>query len=264
MTLIGKAVGRDGRQIAGRLELGALLLPRRKPVREAREQDLGRADDDAAIVAVDEDLLAFLDAVANVGQASHDRHAHGPCDDSHVRGQRAFFQHHALQAAAVVFQQLGRPEIARDENRVVREAGLRRRPDPARDDPQQPVRQILEVVHAILEQRIVDILHPRARALLDPLDRRLGGEAAVDRLVDAPRPALVIGEHLVGLEDLLMLAGGAELGLLGHRVDLLAHLAEGGIDAVAFGLDVLGDRMLDDDSRLVEHRFAATPFPRPA
>ena len=54
-----------------------------------------------------------------------------------------------------------------------------------------------------------------------------------------------------------MLAGRAELGLLGHRVDLLAHLAEGRIDALALGLDVVGDGMLDDDSRLVEHRFPA-------
>ncbi len=92
---------------------------------------------------------------------------------------------------------------------------------------------------------------------LDPLDRRLGGEAAVDRLVDPARPALVIGEHLVGLEHLLMLAHRAELGVARHIVDLLAHLAEGGIDAVALGLDVLGDGMLDDDARLVKDGDAA-------
>ena len=75
------------------------------------------------------------------------------------------------------------------------------------------------------EQRIVDLAHALLHALADALDRRLGGEAAVDRLVDPPRPALVIGEHLVGLEHLLMLADRAELGRAHHRVDLLAHLA---------------------------------------
>ncbi len=136
------------------------------------------------------------------------------------------------------------------------EAGLRRRAHPPGDDPQQPVGQILEVVHPLLEQRIVDVPHPRAHPLLDPLDRRLGGQAAVDRLVDPPRPAFVVGEHPVGLEDLLMLAGGAELGLAGHVVDLLAHLAEGAVDPLALGLDVVGDGMLDDHPRLVEHRLA--------
>ncbi len=52
-----------------------------------------------------------------------------------------------------------------------------------------------------------------------------------------------------------MLAGSPELGLARHVVDLLAHLAEGAVDALALGLDVLGDGVLDDDARLVEHRL---------
>ena len=54
-----------------------------------------------------------------------------------------------------------------------------------------------------------------------------------------------------------MLAGGAELGLAGHRLDLLAHPAEGGIDARPLGLGVFGDGMLDDYARLVEDRHPA-------
>src|SRR5256885_12716007 len=65
----------------------------------------------------------------------------------------------------------------------------------------------------------------------------------LDRLVDPPRPALVIGEHAVGLEDLLVLAGRAELGLARHIVDLLAHFAEGGIDPRALGLDRKSTRL---------------------
>ena len=53
-----------------------------------------------------------------------------------------------------------------------------------------------------------------------------------------------------------MLARSSELGLLGHIVDLLAHLSERGVNALAFRLDVLGDRVLDDHARLVEDRFA--------
>ena len=197
-------------------------------------------------------------------EAADHRHADRPRDDRHVRGQRAFLEQHGLQAPAVIFEQLGGAEIARDQHGVAGQAGLRGGAHPPRDDAQQPVRQILEVVHPLLQQRIVDLAHPRARALLDPLDRGFGGEAAVDRLVDPPRPALVIGEHAVGLEDLLMLAGRPELGLAGHVVDLLAHLAERGVDALALGLGVLGDRVLDDDARLVEHRLRPWPFRRPA
>ena len=51
-----------------------------------------------------------------------------------------------------------------------------------------------------------------------------------------------------------MLAADAELGLAGHRVDLLAHLVEGEVDPLALGLGVLGDDLLDGDARLVEHR----------
>ncbi len=53
------------------------------------------------------------------------------------------------------------------------------------------------------------------------------------------------------------LAGDAEFGLARHAVDLLAHLAECGIDALALGLGILGDGMLDDDAGLVEHGLAA-------
>ena len=158
-----------------------------------------------------------------------------------------------LQPAPVIFEQFGRPQVARDQHRILGQPGLGGGAHPPDDDPHQPVGQILEVVHPLLEQRIVDFLHPAAGALLDPLDRGLGGEAAVDRLVDPPRPAFVIGEHLVGLEDLIVLAGGAELGLAGHVVDLLAHPAEGGIDPRPLGLGILGDGMLDHHPRLVEH-----------
>ena len=215
-----------GGQVADRGEFGAALLAQRHAVLEAGRQRPVGPDDDAAVVAVDEDRLAFLDAVADVVEPADHRHADRAGDDRHVRGQRAFLEQHALQAPAVIFEQLGGAEVAGDEHRVAGQAGLRRGAHPARDDPQQPVRQVLEVVHPLLQQRIVDLAHPRAGALLDALDRRFGGEAAVDRLVDPPRPALVVGEHPVGLEDLLMLAGGAELGLAGHVVDLLAHLAE--------------------------------------
>jgi hypothetical protein len=126
----------------------------------------------------------------------------------------------------------------------------------ARHDPEQTVRQIVEIVHPVLQQRIVDLSHPHLHALANALDRRLGGQAGIDRLVDPPRPAFVIGEHLVGLEHLGMLADGTELGMAHHRVDLLAHLGEGRIDPVPLRLDILGDGMLDQYPRLMEDGMA--------
>ena len=94
--------------VPDRGEFGAALLAQRHAMLEAGQQRPRRADDDAAVVAVDEDRLAFLDAVADVGQAADHRHADRARDDRHVRGQRAFLEQHALQPAAVIFEQLGR------------------------------------------------------------------------------------------------------------------------------------------------------------
>jgi len=172
-----------------------------------------------------------------------------------VRGQRPFLEHDALQAAAVIFEQLGGPEVACDQDRILpQSAHLRRRAHLSRHDADQPIRQIFQIVHAVAQQRIVDLAHPHAGALLDTFYCRLGGQAAVDRFVDPPRPAFVIGEHLIGLDDLLMLAADAEVGAARHAVDLLAHLVERGVNPVAFGLRIVGDRMFDRDARLVEHR----------
>src|SRR3546814_13168498 len=69
------------------------------------------------------------------------------------------------------------------------------------------------------------------------------------------RSPFVIGEHLGGFEHLLMLALRAEFGRPRHAVDLLAHPGEGGNDAGALRLRILGDGMFDMDARLVEHEI---------
>ena len=96
---------------------------------EAGEQCAIWPNDDAAVVAIDEDLLAFLDAVPDVRDPPDDRHAHRPGDDGHVGGERALLEHHGLQASPVIFEQFGRAEVAGDEDRIPRQSGLRRRPE---------------------------------------------------------------------------------------------------------------------------------------
>ena len=53
-----------------------------------------------------------------------------------------------------------------------------------------------------------------------------------------------------------MLAALAEFRFLAERVDLVAHLVEGAVDALALGFDILGHDLVDLDPRLVEHRVA--------
>ena len=74
---------------------------------EAGEQLAVRPDDHAAVVAVDENRLPFLDAVADVVQPADHRDTDRPGDDRHVRGQRSFLEQDSLQAPAVIFEQLG-------------------------------------------------------------------------------------------------------------------------------------------------------------
>ena len=172
-------------------------------------------------------------------------------------GQRAFFQQHALEAALVIFEQLGRAEIAGDQDRILLEPHRGGRAHLAGDDPQQPVGEILQIVHPVGQQGIVDLAHPHPGALLDAFDRRFGGQARVDRLDDPAAPPFVIGEHLVGLEHFLVLAANAEFGLAGHPVDLFAHLVKGQVDALQFGIAILGHGVFDGDAWLVEHRHPA-------
>ena len=200
------AVLGDRGQVAQRREVGAALLRNHQLGVERILHRLRRADVQRARRRIEQQQIAFADRGADVADAADHRHAHRARDDDDVRGERAFLEHDALQAAAVIFEQFGGAEVACDQDRILPQAHLRRGSHLARHDADQPVRQILQIVHPVAQQRIVDLAHPHPGALLDALDRGFGGQAAVDRFVDPPRPAFVIGEHLVGLEDFVMFA----------------------------------------------------------
>ena len=189
--------------------------------------------------------------------AAQHRNAHRARHNHDMRGQRTFFEYHTAQPALVIFEQFGWPQIARNQDRIFLKPKLRRSAHLPRDDAKQTVGEILQIVHPVGEQRIVNLPHPHPGALLDAFDSGFGGQAAVDGLVDPAAPAFVIGEHLVGRDDLFMFAAGAEIDLARHPVNLLAHLVERGIDALALGLGVLGNGMFDANIGLVENRNAS-------
>ena len=176
-------------------------------------------------------------------------------------GERTFFEDHALQSPLVVFEQFCGPEIARDQDGITAQALRRRRAKLARNDPQQPVRQIFKIVHPVCQQRIVDLAHAHPGVLLDAFDRRLGGQSGIDCGGDPAAPAFIVSEHLIGFEHFVMLTADAKFGLRCHPLDLFAHLAKGQKNALVFGICVFGDGMFDGDARLVEHRGArCEPF----
>src|SRR3546814_8828626 len=74
---------------------------------------------------------------------------------------------------------------------------------------------------------------------------------------DMARPAVVIGEHLVVFEHLVMFATKAEFRLSSHPFNLLAHFGKGGISALAFHLDIFGNRVLYRYARLMKYSVTA-------
>ena len=113
-------------------------------------------------------------------------------------------------------------------------------------------------MHAVRKQRIVNLTHTHAGALLDAFDGGFRRQAAVDGLVNAAAPAFVICKHLIGRDDLFMFAARAEINLARHAVDLFAHFVKGGIDAVTLGFDILRDGVFNADIGLVKNGNAGS------
>jgi hypothetical protein len=107
------------------------------------------SDEQSVLGHIHQDEVALVDEVAHIAHPAEHRNAHRARNDDHVRCERAFLKHHALQAPPVIFEQLRRAEIARDEDRILPQSKLRRRAELARDDAQQAVGEILQIVHPV-------------------------------------------------------------------------------------------------------------------
>ena len=175
-----------------------------------------------------------------------------------MRSERSFFQDNTAQPPFVIFQQFGRTKIARNQDRVVFQPKLRCGAHLPRNYTKQPVRKILQVMHSVGEQRIVDLAHPHPCALLHALNCRFRGQATVDRLIDPPAPTLVICEHLVGRDDLLMFTASSKIDLARHPVDLRAHFIEGGVNALPLCLGIFSDGMFDAHIRLMKNCYSSS------
>ena len=152
---------------------------------------------------------------------------------------------------AVVLQQVGGTQVARDQDGVV---GQLRRVVAARladQVAQQAVGDVVEVDQPLAQVGVAGVADADPGLLLDPADRGLGREAGADRLADAPQPAGVVGEHAVGLEHLALLAADEVAGRQ-HLVERLAQLADRPLEPGELGLRALGQQPGDLDARLVQ------------
>ena len=166
-----------------------------------------------------------------------------------MTADRAFFQHHALQLAAV-FQQFTGADVARQQHRVFRHrrAGLVALTG---QDAQQAVRQIVKVVQPLAHEGVGHLVEARAGGGLLFLHRRLGRQAALDVFLHPLQPAAGIGEHAVGFQHLLLFAV-AGIGLGQQRVDRQPQFIHCGAQAQALGLGVVGNRVGHHHARLVQ------------
>ncbi|MGY4354280.1 hypothetical protein ACVW0J_000773 [Bradyrhizobium sp. i1.7.7] len=122
--------------------------------------------------------------------------------------------------------------------------------------PHQAVAEILEIVQPVTQIGIGGAQHPRAGVGLHALDGGFRREAGGDRLMQLVRPALVVGEHAVGFQHLAVLAALGNVATLQHAVEIGAQLGERGVEPLDLLRQILGDVVLDDDARLVQHDMA--------
>ena len=236
------AVERDRRHGAQGRVLRLAPRPEADLVGIGRHHLLRRPHMQLAALGVDDGGIARLDRVehaldlADGGDAERARH------DGDMARRAAFLQHEAAQALPVVVEQLGRAHGAGDQDGVLRQVAGGRRADPAGEQAQQAVGEIVDVVQPLARVRIGLAQHARAGVVAHALHRGLGGEAGEQRLVEAPPPAAIVGEHAEGLEHLAVLAGARQIAALQHVVDRAGELLDGLGQPAPLELDVLGDQ----------------------
>ena len=208
---------------------------------------LGAQVDDA-LVAIDKDLVAIQRLGHDAVGMDHQRDGQRAGHDGGMGADGAFFQHHALQLAPVV-EQFGGADVARHQHGVFRHfrAGIGAL---AREDPQEAVRQIVQIVQPFAQIGVGHLFQTGAGGGLLFLDRGFGGEAALDVLLHPAQPAARIGEHAVGFQHRLLFLveafGGKQV------IDRDAQLAHGFADAVNLGQGVVGDGVRHHDARFVQ------------
>ena len=112
----------NGRQIAHLGPLFGLTRFQRPHRLIGFDRGRRRPDQQRIVAGVDDQFIAVIHVGKQLIDAAKYGHAHGAGHDDDVRRQAAFFQHHALQVALVIFQQFGRAEIAGNQYGIAGDA----------------------------------------------------------------------------------------------------------------------------------------------
>ena len=200
--------------------------------------------------------IARLDERGRVLDLADRRNAQRSRDDGDMAVGPAFLEHEAAQARAVVVEEGGRAHGARHEDGVLRQRAVFADEGAPDQLMQEAVGEIVEVVQPIAQVGIALAQHAGAIVGLHALDGGLGRETGEHRLAHAAQPALVVGEHAESLEHLAVLAVMGDVAVLDELVDGGAHGADRLLQALDLDLHVLGDDLLHDHARLVQHHVA--------
>jgi hypothetical protein len=213
----------------------------------------GRAQEHFAGNAVDDDRIAGFDEAGDVLHLADRGDAERARDDGHMRCRPAFLQDQTAQPLAVVVEQGRGTHHARDHDGIVRQLLAARRVIHAHQLPHQAIGEIVEIVQALAQIRVCGAQHARTRIRLHALDAGLRGEAGRHRLAHAIEPAAVMREHAVGFQHLARFGTVGDFAAFQHHVDIGAQRRDRVVEALEFLLYVIGDKVLDDHARLVQH-----------
>ncbi len=198
--------------------------------------------------------IAQFREIDDVGDIAHRRDAEGARDDRDVALRAAILQNQAAHLGAIVIEQRRRTHRAGDDDGVVGQVRRVGREAAADEFVQQPVGEIVEVVQALAQVGIRLPLHLGAGVVLHPLDRRLRRQPARHRFAKAAQPAAIVGDGAERFQDVARLARRL-VANIDELVDRGPCRRDGGLQPRELERHVLGDDLLHDDPRLVQHHM---------
>ncbi|MNS71276.1 hypothetical protein D3C72_1046400 [compost metagenome] len=172
-----------------------------------------------AVIAVDDDGIVIFSEGDDACRLPDDRNAHGTRHDDDMARHRAVFEHETAQFLTRIIQEFGGTHGAGKHDGVEREILLGTTPAKTDELAQQPVGEIVEIMHAFAQVRIGQAHHARLGVALHLFDSRFRRQAVADRLFHAAYPALIVGKHAIGFENFAMFSLCRHVTALQHVVD---------------------------------------------
>ena len=188
------------------------------PSRHRPPRHRGRPEMDLPRFAVDDDPVAVLAQRHHGGGLADDRDAHGAGDDHHMARHRRLLPAPARGHWHADSRAVRPPHVARHDDRIAGKPSAGRPAAIARQLPEQPVRQIVEIMHAVRGDRDRSaVIRARCRSALSrpplPPSGRCGSP------LELAHPALVMREHAIGFEHFAVLALHRDVATRQHVVD---------------------------------------------